>query len=426
MIISRIQVLNFGCLRYVDVPVGRFQVLIGPNASGKSTLMDAVKFVSDVVRDGVDAAVQARTANFADLVWGRPYTPEEQRFEIALEFALPEEVTALLPVERDYRIFRYEMAAGVDAETERISLLEERGLLVPKSMRVDRQLQFFPSPDEPSETILQKRTRPGQRRVFNKDARGRSRFNDETVKEAGKINWNPGISLSTDRSMLSILPDYDEKYPASTHARAYLRDKVVPLSLNSARMREASRPGWGNDLRPDGANVPWVADALLEQAPQRAHHWVRHIQCALKGFKSVRVIDRPDDRHKYLMLEYDNGLEVPSWKASDGTLRLLALTMLAYMPPASGLYIIEEPENGIHPGALEFVFNSLSSVYDAQVLVATHSPEFVAVANIKQLLCFGRNADGAADIVPGEAHPHLREWQNETDLGTFFASGILA
>lgn len=425
MIISRIQVLNFGCLRYVDVPLGRFQVLIGPNASGKSTLMDAVKFVSDVVRDGVDAAVLARTANFADLVWGRPSAPEEQRFEIALEFDLPEEVTALLPAERDYRIFRYEIAVGVDTATGRVSLLTERGALQGIPSRQSRQLQFFPAPDSPPDTFMRRSVR-GRRTVFHKGETGRSRFNDETVKETGSVNWNLGLNLGTDRSALSILPDYDEKYPASTHARAYLRDKVVPLALNSARMREASRPGWGNDLRPDGANVPWVADALLEQAPERARRWVRHIQCALDGFKSVRVIDRPDDRHKYLMLKYDNGLEVPSWKVSDGTLRLLALTMLAYMPPASGLYIIEEPENGIHPGALESVFNSLSSVYDAQVLVATHSPEFVAVANTKQLLCFGRNADGAVDIIPGDSHPHLREWQNETDLGTFFASGILA
>ena len=97
MIISRVQVLNYGCLHYVDVPLDRFHVFIGPNASGKSTLMDAIKFVSDVVRDGVDAACRVRTANFADLVWGRPENPEEQRFEIALEFGLPDEVKVKMP-----------------------------------------------------------------------------------------------------------------------------------------------------------------------------------------------------------------------------------------------------------------------------------------------------------------------------------------
>ena len=426
MIINRIQVLNYGCLRYVDVPLGRFQVLIGPNASGKTTLMDAIKFVADVVRDGVDAAVQARTANFADLVWERPAGPERQRFEIALEFELPEEVRDLLPAEHNYSVFRYEMTVGIDAEKARVCLLEERGALQAATPRLTRQLSFFPSPDAPPPTIMQRRQGRGRRTVFSKSETGRSRFNDETVKVTGSVNWNPGISLNADRSMLSILPDYDDKYPASTRAMTYLRDKIVPLSLNSAMMRQASRPGAGVAFRPDGSNIPWVADDLLKQDPRRAKHWIGHIQCTLDGFQSLKVIEREDDRHKYLMLKYDNGLEVPSWKASDGTLRLLALTMLAYIPQVSGLFVIEEPENGIHPGALEAVFQSLSSVYDAQVLLATHSPEFVTVADIKDLLCFGKTAAGIVDITPGETHPYLREWQYETDLGTFFASGILA
>lgn len=72
------------------------------------------------------------------------------------------------------------------------------------------------------------------------------------------------------------------------------------------------------------------------------------------------------------------------------------------------------------------MFHSLSSVYDAQVLLATHSPEFVAIADVKQLLVFGKTADGVVDVVPGSSHPRLREWQNEIDLGTFFALGVLA
>ena len=42
--IRRLQALNYRCLRYVDVPLDRFRVLVGPNASGKSTLFDALDF----------------------------------------------------------------------------------------------------------------------------------------------------------------------------------------------------------------------------------------------------------------------------------------------------------------------------------------------------------------------------------------------
>ena len=81
-------------------------MLIGPNASGKSTLMDAIKFVSDVVKDGVESAwSEPYVQLFADLVWDRPDAPEDQQFEIALEFGLPDEVRELLPEERIRSIF---------------------------------------------------------------------------------------------------------------------------------------------------------------------------------------------------------------------------------------------------------------------------------------------------------------------------------
>ena len=431
MIISRIQVLNYGCLRYVDVPMDRFHVLIGPNASGKSTLMDAIKFVSDVVRDGVDAACFKRTANFQDLVWGRPRNPEDQRFEIALEFALPDDIRQKMSPTRNFVSLRYEMGIGFDPDSGKVGLSTEQAILQPREepphrdLPVTRQLTFFPDPAHPRKTVIQGQRR-GNRTVFSKRTTGRTWYYSEVAEENARRGWNAGVNLGPNRSALSILPDDDDYYPAVTRALTLLRDQIVDLSLHSERMRAASPPGSGNQFLADGSNIPWVADDLLRRDKTRSISWIGHMECALAGFKSVRVVERPDDRHKYLMLKYSNGLEVPSWKASDGTLRFMALTILANLPGATGLYMVEEPENGIHPGALEELFNSLSSVYDAQVLLATHSPEFVAIADVKQLLCFGKDRDGVVDIVSGSSHPRLRDWQNEVDLGTFFASGILA
>ena len=46
-------------------------------------------------------------------------------------------------------------------------------------------------------------------------------------------------------------------------------------------------------------------------------------------------MERAGDRHRYLVLVYQGGLEVPSWMASNGTLRLLALTLTCILgsPP---------------------------------------------------------------------------------------------
>jgi predicted ATPase len=113
--------------------------------------------------------------------------------------------------------------------------------------------------------------------------------------------------------------------------------------------------------------------------------------------------------------------------ASDGTLRLLALTIPAYLDDLAGVFLIEEPENGIHPRAIETVLQSLSSMYSSQVLIATHSPVALNMLEPKDLLCFAKDENGATDIVSGDCHPVLRDWkQGEPDLGILFASGILS
>jgi len=110
---------------------------------------------------------------------------------------------------------------------------------------------------------------------------------------------------------------------------------------------------------------------------------------------------------------------------SDGTLRLLALTLPAYLPHLSGIYLVEEPENGIHPKAVETVYQSLSSIYDAQVLLATHSPVILSTAKVEDILCFAKTKEGTTTIVNGNQHPNLTHWKGETDLGVLFAGGVL-
>ena len=74
---------------------------------------------------------------------------------------------------------------------------------------------------------------------------------------------------------------------------------------------------------------------------------------------------------------------------------------------------------------METVFQSLSGVYEGQVLCASHSPVVLGLAAPSQLLCFAKDDAGATDIVVGSEHPRLRDWQGQLDLGVLFAAGVL-
>lgn len=418
----QIEALSYRCLCYVKQPLAPFQVLIGPNASGKSTFLDVVAFLADVVREkeGVAAAVAARAPDLRDLCWMRRDEPPGATFELVVEAAIPE-----LWWKNDYRRVRYETRVGLHPETHQTSLLAETLWLraEPEGSQPQAQRTLFPMPPEPSKAIVRlpgKKTPAGWRRVLNKvPESGNDYFRSETS------DWNNLFRLGPRRSALANLPEDEEKFPVSIWFRRFLLEGVQRLALNSEALRRPSPPGSPRRFQPDGSNLPWVVQDLGHRAPDRLQQWVAHVRTALPDLKSIRTVERPEDRHRYLVLDYDTGLEAPSWLVSDGTLRLLALTILAYIPNLEGIYLIEEPENGIHPRAVETVFQSLSSVYGAQVLLATHSPVILGLAQPDQVLCFARTEAGATDVVRGSNHPRLRQWRGEVDLGTLFASGVL-
>lgn len=143
----------------------------------------------------------------------------------------------------------------------------------------------------------------------------------------------------------------------------------------------------------------------------------------VRAVADVDVVERPEDRHRYLVVRYADGLRVPAWRLSDGTLRILALTLLGYLDE-DALMLVEEPENGVHPRAIEAVYEALSAAPRLQVIVATHSPVLLGIVPPRDLLCFVH--DGAeTQIIAGVDHPLLRDWRREVDLGTLFASCVL-
>ena len=60
MIITKIQLRNWKNFGDVDVNCGKRVFIIGPNASGKSNFLDALRFLRDVAQDGLQKAVSGR------------------------------------------------------------------------------------------------------------------------------------------------------------------------------------------------------------------------------------------------------------------------------------------------------------------------------------------------------------------------------
>ncbi len=419
--LKRIELKNYRIFKYISQNISEFQILIGANATGKTTFLDSISLVSDILSLGLETALNIRCASFNDLTW----SGNGGCIEIALEFALPKIIIDKLEKNSHFDTIRYEIKIGL-IESSDLAILGERALLLytkdEKQSKKDATL--FPFFETENNLVYNKIIEKNTKEVLHKVAGGNDSFYPENI-EAEKKGWIPSFKLGYKKSALANLPDDEDKFPASVWLKEFLNKGVQVFMLNSLAIRQASRPGQGKSFRTDGSNLPWVIDDFKKNHKKKFDSWLKHLRTALTDISDIKIIENPDNKYKYIKLVYQSNIEVPSWLISDGTLRLLALTIIAYLPDFKGIYLIEEPENGIHPKAIETVYQSLSSVYDAQILIASHSSILLSIAELDKILCFGKTTEGIGAIVNGNEHPRLKNWKGETNLSVLFAGGIL-
>jgi hypothetical protein len=319
--------------------------------------------------------VAKRAENFYDLIWGR----KDGLFRLAVEANSPQHDESSVAI-------RYEIEANIDANDDQFAIRCEQLTTngVPAITRSGKRISFFPEADDHKPV------------VFEMDS-----------------NYT-GLNNLTG----------DQRFPTASQLLNLMDEGLKRVFLDNGRLRAASPPGRGKSAAYDGSNLARLVAQLQAASGNPFKSWVEHVQTAIPEIVDIRTILRQEDRHRYLMVQYAGGLEVPQWMLSDGTLRLLALTILAYLPDFHGVYLVEEPEIGLHPTAIETVMQSLSSVYDGQVLITSHSPLVLSLPRPDQLLCF-QKTDNGTTIIPGNEHPMLSQWKSGVNISDLFAAGVL-
>ena len=424
--ITRIEAMRYRCFEQLDVQVEPYQVIAGVNGSGKTTLLDIPVLLGDMLFADVAAAfLQLPAQNGSPRAQSLQELVHHQQgafFSFALEVKLPEHIAAELmnPARRKVpksilsnpqkapRAMRYELRLEIFNQVE----LQVR----------DEFLYLMPYPS----------TKQGSLRSIGQPL---SDWKAVIVREDGKpaiitpeFQGKKGLSLRLEPDVLAlenVFSDLD-RFPATSWFKEMLERGMMHYAVDGSALRRACPPGRSFfSPMPNGANLPWLVMGLKRDRSDLFEAWVNHVQTALPNIVNIDAIEREDDHHAYLRVEYAGGYTVTSSGLSDGTLRILALTILPYLGRMPQLICIEEPENGLHPQAIETVLQSLSSVYDSQVWVTTHSPVVLAHTDLAATILM-QQRDGTAIAVQGNEHPRLKDWQGSIDLGSLLAAGVLS
>lgn len=443
--ITRIEADNYRCFENLAVELSRFHVLAGANGSGKSTLLDIPVLLGELLtaRRIEDAFLDPSPAT------GRPpralslreltHRGRDGGFGFAMEARLPAEVADVIAESsRDPRFpapthLRYELhlapvdsGRGLDIAGEYLVLFHEDAPVRPIPGE-----QAIGDPDEVKVTGRggSRRLRPQWHEPWRPViARTRGpvvRFTPEAGRQGPQLNFR------SQRSSLALatVPFDDTQFPAALWFQNLLRDSTVLYAPEWSALRQAAPPvGLDPRLDTQGLNAPWLALRLQREDPALYDAWVDLVRLTLPQVETVEAVEREEDRHAYFRVTYGGGYQVTSSGLSDGTLRVLALTLLPYLPSTPALLVTEEPENGIYPQAIEIVMQALRNVRGSQVLVASQSPLVLAQVDLADVLATRMDPDtGAVTVVRGDHHPRMADWRaglDGLDLGTLFATGV--
>ena len=286
--ITLIEALNYRCLRYVSRPLQPFHVLVGPNASGKTTFLDVVSFLQDLVSDGLYAALLNRSSNPQELLFRR----EGDKLELAVEMQIPNNLRSQL-ARPELDTARYEVAIGFDETQRQFEIKAEKFLLKKTKMAESIQRSFkFPMPPSAPET-LQVPGRRSTKSVINKVPGGNDNFYSETYRASGK-GWAPSFKLGPHKSALGNLPADSKSFPVATWFRESLSIGVQRFVLNSLKIKSPSPPTRVKGFLPDGSNLPWVIDRLRREDPERYRGWIAHLQTSLVDLEDIQTTSECD------------------------------------------------------------------------------------------------------------------------------------
>lgn len=342
--LKRLAVRGFKSLKDVTVLFPRVAVLFGPNAAGKSNILDAIQALSRI----------GTQRTLADAL-GEPirgYQIEAFSFPPRGLAELLEATSAQFSVETDLAVgrdaYRYRIAVDIEPGSGRLGTADEylaqlgaRG--EPKGRPAIEQVG--------SNLHIRRKSKPAHPR-------------QEPIGLNHSILSDPRLGgleyriLERTRQELSGWRSY------------YLDPRVA--------MRVAQPPSDVRDIGVLGGEIAPFLYRLRAEHPKRFQAISRTLRSIVPSVEDVAV-DLDPRRGTLDILIRQGGVDYSSRIVSEGTLRVLALCAIAVNPWGGSLLAFEEPENGVHPRRLELIAQLLLSLaleQGRQVVVTTHSPLF--------------------------------------------------
>lgn len=167
-----------------------------------------------------------------------------------------------------------------------------------------------------------------------------------------------------------------------------------------------------------GRNLGETLFALKESSPAVLERIVEATRAIVGLPTDIEPRKSDDDRFYFVQTEPGLRYSVHQMGVSSGTLRMLALMTALFADPETNLIGIEEPENYVHPTALSAFVGYLAGAQDrVQFMVTTHSPLLLDFMDRPEAVRVVRSDEQGTTVVKGGNPDNVRRALEASGFG---------
>ena len=400
MKIIELEVEGFRSLKHVVWKPGDLNVVIGPNASGKSNLLKVLEMLSASARGGLSKYI-LREGGMGAVVWdGRA-----EKLRIHAGTSLDEPEASVL--DYDLSLARLGASTGYSIENERAY-----------SYRKDAQCA-----GNDAGRLLDRH--PGHAELWGEVATNgstgpccigliESKFLQETL-----------LSKSDEQLTRDFVKQTIPAYRTNTASWCIYQDVRTD---RDAPIRAATVARYEKRVDSDGQNLVPVLHTLYTEDTSFREEINMAMQAAFgDSFEELTFPPAADQRIQLRVRWKDLKTSTSAADLSDGTLRFLYLLAVLANPAPPNLVAIDEPETGLHPSMMPIIAEyAAHAARKTQVILTTHSPEFLdgfyKVATPTTTVVERRDGQTQLRVVSDK---ELAYWVNRYTMGELFRSAEL-
>ena len=378
---TSLRLKNFKNFADETLRMGAFTVIVGANASGKSNVRDALRFLHGV----------GRGYTLAEALGGKYGAGGQAEWEAVR--GAPAELV---------RYGQEAMSLGVDMESgdceADVKAAVPFGKYISYAIGLVRRLGTFSVAREDllgySEVNLNSESGPELRRFSGPIYTSTPPAPDPVAaqddehhlqlrmaKSGNQRKYGHRIAVRPDQPALTQIEAHRPALRAHKALARHVADALADMRFLDPSPRQMREPAYPGQivLGDGGENLPTVLQAICDDSKryQTLLDWTREL--TPMDVADFRFTAESSGKIQFSIAE-SNGKATSSQCVSDGTLRFLGM-LAALLGERPRLCVFEEIDNGIHPSRLHLLVELIEEQTrkgDLQVVTTTHSPDLLA------------------------------------------------